>query len=248
MNALLEVALAAAFIGGIAGGAHCAGMCGGIVHALCTTSEGHAGGRRLHYLLAYNAGRVASYACAGALAGAIGQAGLLTRAAPVLQPVLFALASLMLVALGLYLAGAVPMITRLELAGARLWRAIQPLTRHLLPVDTLPRALGLGALWGWLPCGMVYAVLLTALALGSWWQGAAIMFVFGVGTLPNLLGLGLLSKQIAQLRRAGLARACAGGLVTVFGIYSLFGVFHSSAPAGDGLLCHVMPGLDYWLH
>jgi sulfite exporter TauE/SafE len=86
------------------------------------------------------------------------------------------------------------------------------------------------------------------LAFGSWWQGAAIMLVFGAGTLPNLLGLGLLSKRIAQLRRAGVARACAGGLVTVFGIYSLFAVFHSSAPAGDGLLCHVMPSLDTWMH
>ena len=248
MNAMLEVALAAAFIGGIAGGAHCAGMCGGIVHALCSAPGSRAGTRRLQYLFAYNAGRIASYVCAGALAGAIGQAGLLTRAAPVLQPVLFALASLMLVALGLYLAGVLPMLARLEVAGARLWRAIQPLTSRLLPVDTLPRALGLGALWGWLPCGMVYAVLLTALAFGSWWQGAAIMFVFGAGTLPNLLGLGLLSKQIAQLRRAGLARACAGGIVAVFGIYSLIGIFQPGAMAGDGLLCHVIPGLDNWLH
>jgi sulfite exporter TauE/SafE len=247
MNALLEVALAAAFIGGFAGGAHCAGMCGGIVHALCATPDGNAGSRRFAYLFAYNAGRIASYVCAGALAGAIGQAGLLTRAAPVLQPALFALASLTLVALGLYIAGVLPLIARLETAGARLWSAIQPWTRHMLPVTSLPRALGLGALWGWLPCGMVYAVLLTALALGSWWQGAAIMLAFGAGTLPNLLGLGLLWKQIGKMRRAGIARVCAGCVVAVFGVYSLFGVFHAGGMAADGLLCHVIPGLDNWL-
>ena len=94
---------------------------------------------------------------------------------------------------------------------------------------------------------MVYAVLLTALALGSWWQGAAVMLAFGAGTLPNLLGIGLLSKQMARLRRAGIARACAGGAVMMFGIYSLTGVFHPAALAGDGLLCHVLPGLDSWL-
>jgi sulfite exporter TauE/SafE len=247
MNALLEVALAAAFVGGFAGGVHCAGMCGGIVHALCGAPQGRAGGRHLQYLLAYNAGRIASYTAAGALCGAIGQAGMLTRAAPVLQPVLFALASLMLVALGLYLAGVMPMMARIESVGGWLWRRIQPWTRRLLPVISLPRALGLGALWGWLPCGMVYAVLLTALALGNWWQGAAVMLAFGFGTLPNLLGIGLLWKQAGRLRHASVARLCAGCLVAVFGLYSLVGIFLPDAMAGDGMFCHVVPGLGSWL-
>ena len=246
MNALVEVALAAAFVGGLAGGVHCAGMCGGIVHALCGAPQRREGGRSLQFLLAYNAGRMASYAVAGALAGAVGQAGLLTRAAPLLQPVLFALASLMLVALGLYLTGVLPMMSRIEAAGGWLWRRIQPWTRQLLPVTTLPRALGLGVLWGWLPCGMVYAVLLTALALGNWWQGAAVMSAFGLGTLPNLLGIGIFWKQADRLRRAGVARLCAGCLVTVFGIYSLIGLFQLAAPAGDGLFCHIVPGLGGW--
>jgi len=247
MNALLEVALTAAFVGGVAGGVHCAGMCGGIVHALCSAPAGSRGARRQSFLLAYNAGRIGSYVVAGALAGAVGQAGLLTRAAPMLQPVFFALASLMLIALGLYLAGALPLLARLELAGARLWRVVQPMTRHLLPVDSIPRALGLGVLWGWLPCGMVYAVLLTALAFGTWRDGAAIMLAFGLGTLPNLLGIGLLSKQIAKWRHTKWARACAGGGVAAFGFYSLIGLFHASGMAADNLLCHMIPGLDSWL-
>lgn len=245
MNALFEIALGAAAIGGFAGGLHCAGMCGGIVHALCAAPGN--GGPRVRYLFAYNAGRIASYVCAGALAGAIGAAGLMTRAAPVLQPALFALACLMLVALGLYLAGMLPLLARIEAAGARLWRAVQPVTRHMLPVNSLPRALGLGALWGWLPCGMVYAVLLTALALGNWWQGAAVMFAFGLGTLPNLLGIGLLWKQADRLRRAGALRRCAGCAVALFGVYSLTGLFQPPVLTGDGLLCHVVPGLGAWL-
>ena len=109
---MFELALAAAGVAGLAGGVHCAGMCGGIVGALCNSSGRQDAAPPLRYLLAYNAGRITSYACAGALAGALGQAGLLTRAAPLLQPLMFALASLMLVVLGMYLAGAAPVMGR----------------------------------------------------------------------------------------------------------------------------------------
>lgn len=243
MNALLEVALAAAFVGGLAGGVHCAGMCGGIVRMMCAGSAQMSGAPALGYLAAFNAGRVASYVCAGSLAGALGQAGLLTRAAPVLQPLMFALASLMLVTLGLYLAGAMPLMTRIEGAGAWLWRGIQPWTRRVLPVTSLPRALGLGVLWGWLPCGMVYAVLLTALALGSWWQGAALMFAFGLGTLPNLLGIGYAWRQLDRLRTARASRAVAGCAVACFGIFGLIKSMHPAMFGSDGLLCLIVPGL-----
>jgi uncharacterized protein len=246
MTAFLEVALIAALVGGFAGGLHCAGMCGGIVHALCAGGDGIPK-RKFAYLLAYNAGRIASYACAGALAGAVGEAGLLTRAAPVLQPVFFALASVMLVALGLYLAGASPLLARLEAAGSRLWAGVQPLTRHLLPVDSVFRAVGLGALWGWLPCGMVYAVLLTALALASGWQGALLMLAFGIGTLPNLMGLGFVAGSLGALRRRRIGRIFAGSMIAAFGVYSLAGIAHST-PVGGGVLCHIVPGLDRLLH
>ena len=240
---MFELALAAAGVAGLAGGVHCAGMCGGIVGALCNSPGRQDTAPPLRYLLAYNAGRITSYTCAGALAGALGQAGLLTRAAPLLQPLMFALASLMLVVLGMYLAGAASVMGRFEAAGAWLWRGISPWSRHLLPVTSLPRALGLGALWGWLPCGMVYAVLLTALALGSGWQGAAVLAAFGLGTLPNLLGIGLLWRQFSQLRRTGTPRMLAGGVVAAFGVYGLIKILQPAAFAGDGLLCHIVPGL-----
>ena len=169
---------------------------------------------------------------------------MLTRAAPVLQPLLFALASVMLIALGLYLTGTLAALSRLEGAGARLWRLLQPLTRHMLPVNSLPRALGLGALWGWLPCGMVYAVLLTALSLANWWQGALLMLAFGVGTLPNLLGIGLVSSQLRALRTRTVTRVGAGCLVAAFGVYGLTGVLHSHSAQGADAVCHWVPGLD----
>ena len=112
----------------------------------------------------------------------------------------------------------------------------------------MPRAFGLGALWGWLPCGMVYAVLLTALALGTWWEGALLMLAFGAGTLPNLLGIGFVSSTLMmRVRRNSMPRIAAGCIVAVFGVYSLGNVLHSTTGA-DGVLCHVIPGLDRLLH
>ncbi len=247
MNALFEIALSAAFLGGLAGGLHCAGMCGGIVRLLCAAPGAAGSAPRWPHLLAYNGGRIGSYMAAGTLAGALGEAGLLTRAAPMLQPLMFMLASLMLVALGAYLTGMAPVVARIESAGVWLWRLIQPLTKQLLPVTSNARALGLGALWGWLPCGMVYAVLLTALALGSWWRGAVLMLAFGLGTLPNMLGIGLLYRQIERLRHAGPARVVAGTAIAAFGVFGVIKAWHPAAVAGNGLLCTMIPGLEVWL-
>jgi hypothetical protein len=242
---MFEIALSAAFVGGLAGGLHCAGMCGGIVRVLCA-APGSGVTPLWRHLLAYNGGRIFSYVVAGALAGALGEAGLLTRAAPMLQPLMFLLASLMLVALGLYLTGLAPVVARIESAGAWLWRLVQPWTGRMLPVTSVARAAGLGALWGWLPCGMVYAVLLTALALGSWWQGAALMLAFGFGTLPNMLGIGLFYEKIERLRRAGAARVLAGGAIAAFGLFGVVKAWHPAAMAGGGLLCYMIPGLETW--
>ena len=242
---MFEIALSAAFVGGLAGGLHCAGMCGGIVRVLCA-APGSGAAPQWPHLLAYNGGRIFSYVVAGALAGAIGEAGLLTRAAPMLQPLMFFLASLMLTALGLYLTGLAPVVSRIEAVGARLWRLVQPWTGRMLPVTSAARAAGLGALWGWLPCGMVYAVLLTALALGSWWQGAALMLAFGLGTLPNMLGIGLFYEKIEHLRRAGAVRVLAGGAIAVFGLFGIAKAWHPAAMAGGGLLCTMIPGLETW--
>jgi len=132
--------LGAVFLTGLLGGVHCAGMCGGIVTALAGQS---AHGRwRLH--LGYNAGRILSYTVAGALAGTAGSLGLLLDGLLPIQLALYVLANLMLIGIGLYLAGVSRVAARLERVGLVLWRNVQPLTRRMLPADTVPRALGLG--------------------------------------------------------------------------------------------------------
>ncbi len=234
---MTEFSIIAVLLVGLLGGVHCLGMCGSIVGIFTTQVPKE--NSRWPFHLAYSSGRVASYAMAGALVGAIGQAGLLMRDAVPVQHLLFALSSLMLITLGLYLAGLWGAVRRLEELGAGLWKRLQPYTTKLLPVNTVPRALGLGALWGWLPCGLVYSVLLTALASGSAAQGALIMFAFGVGTLPNLLAIGLFWERLkgrAQLPRVRLA---AGALVIAFGMYGLIKVGYTFSVHGWAGACHV---------
>jgi len=153
-NRMTEFSIIAVFFVGLLGGVHCLGMCGSIVGIL--TGQLPKDGARWPFHLAYNSGRIASYTVAGILVGAIGQAGLLLRDVVPVQHLLFALSSLMLVALGLYLAGIWNMVRRIEQAGSVLWQRIQPLTRLVFPITSPLRALLLGMLWGWLPCGLVF--------------------------------------------------------------------------------------------
>lgn len=215
----MELTLPAAFLVGMLGGVHCAGMCGGIVGAL---SLGATPGHQWPLLLAYNLGRISSYTFAGALMGALGFffSGLL----PVqfAQRALLTLAGLFLVLMGLYLGGWWNALARLERAGGMLWRRVEPLGRGLLPIRHVRQALLLGTLWGWLPCGLVYSALVWTVSSGGPVQGAVLMLAFGLGTLPNLLLMGVAAQQLNRWVRHPMVRRLAGLLVIGFGVLLLF--------------------------
>lgn len=206
----------ALFLVGLLGGTHCVGMCGGIVGAL---SMGAPGRWSMH--LAYNAGRILSYTAAGAAAGALGAASMSLEGQMPVRLVLYLLANLMLVALGLYLLGVTRALAFTERAGQHLWRRLQPLTRRFLPARTVAQALPLGLLWGWLPCGLVYSALASSLTAGSASRGALLMLLFGLGTLPNLLLAGILFARLNEFVRRPVVRTLSGLLVLGFGLYGL---------------------------
>lgn len=228
------------FLIGLLGSVHCVGMCGGIVSAF---SSAPADAARPHFpvrvtgiapgigfadvveggtrALAYNTGRIGSYAIAGAIAGGATDAALTFSGLSALQVGGYWLANLMLVALGLYLIGAWHGLTHLEAAGQALWRRLRPLTTHLLPLDRWWKLLALGGLWGWLPCGMVYSVLVTATFSGSAASGAAVMLAFGLGTLPILFTLGLFGNQVRIWSGRRGIRLVGGLVVLVFGAAGL---------------------------
>lgn len=213
----MENSYLALFIVGLLGAGHCAGMCGGIVGALSLQGP-QGGGVSVVVHLAYNLGRIASYVAAGLVAGALGQAAGDLMA---LQHGLYLFASLMLVALGLYLLGMTQSLAWLERGGQGVWKRIQPLTSRFLPVRGVAQALPLGLLWGWLPCGLVYSALTTALAAGSAGKGALLMLAFGLGTLPNLLLAGLLLARFRRFAQARATRVLSGLLVLGYGFYGL---------------------------
>jgi sulfite exporter TauE/SafE len=234
---MTEFSIIAVFFVGFLGGVHCLGMCGSIVGIL--TAQLPSGKSKWPFHLAYNSGRVASYTLAGALAGALGQAGMLLRDQVPVQHLLFALSSLMLIALGLYLAGIWGAVRRIETMGRVLWQRIQPLTRGLFPVKTPSRAFLLGTLWGWMPCGLVYSVLITALATGEAQHGALVMLAFGLGTLPNLLLIGLFWESLKRWVQSPRVRLVAGLLVMSFGAYGLMKVGYTFYLNGWAGSCHV---------
>ena len=213
-----EVDLISAFVVGLLGGVHCVGMCGGIVGAM---SLGMPGGRHLPMLVAYNIGRISSYTAAGALMGALGFffSGLLPVQAA--QRVLLTLAAVFLLLMGLYLAGWWNLLSHVERAGGVVWRRLEPLGRGLLPIRSARHAFVLGLLWGWLPCGLVYSALVWTVASGGALQGASLMLAFGLGTLPNLMLMGVAAAQLNRWTRQPLVRRIAGGLVMLFGLVLL---------------------------
>lgn len=208
----------ALFLVGLLGGTHCVGMCGGIVGAL---SMGAPGRWSMH--LAYNVGRILSYGLAGAIAGAVGAASLGLDSQVPMRLALYLVANLMLIALGLYLLGVTQALAFSERAGQRLWQHLQPLTRRFLPARSVVQAFPLGMLWGWLPCGLVYSALATALSSGSAVRGGLCMLAFGLGTLPNLLLAGIVLARLNEFVRRPAVRIASGLLVLGFGLYGLLG-------------------------
>ena len=209
----------ALFLVGLLGGTHCIGMCGGIVGAL---SLGAASRPALY--LAYNSGRIVSYVLAGAIAGALGAASLVLAGQLPMRALLFLVANLMLIALGLYLMGITRALAFSERFGQRLWRHLQPLSRRYLPARTVAQAFPLGLLWGWLPCGLVYSALVNALGSGSAVKGALLMLAFGLGTLPNLLLAGLFALRLRAYAAIPAVRRTTGLLILAFGVWGTFGV------------------------
>lgn len=216
---MTETAWIAALLLALAGGGHCAGMCGGIAGALSLSPGGRA--RPVLFTLAYHVGRTFSYLLAGALAGALGQAGLALRGTLAVQQALFAFASIALLGAGLYVAGYAPFVRHVESAGSVIWRRVEPWSRPLIPATTPARAAVLGMVWGWLPCGMVYGALLLALGSGSVAAGALTMGAFALGTLPSLVAVSVLARKAGSRTARPWVRRTAGLVIAALGIFGL---------------------------
>lgn len=221
----MELILLAPFLIGLASALHCVGMCGGIIGALSLSLPPAVRARRAQlfaYTLTFSLGRIASYALAGALLGGLG-GGLFGLLSPELgHTLLRSVAAVLLIGMGLYLAGWFPKFAQLERLGVPLWRRLEPLGQRLLPVRSPFQALGFGLVWGWLPCGLVYSTLLWSASSGNAGSGALYMVAFGLGTLPAVVTTGMLAGWITRLTRLPAARTAIGLSLILFGLASLW--------------------------
>jgi len=237
----LELTFFTALTIGLLGSTHCIGMCGGIVGALnvgLPQSHRQSQLSRVTHHLTYNTGRIVSYMLAGALAGLIGTQA--TRfAANTALPAGRVIAGLLMIALGLYLAGWWQGIKGIEKAGLHIWRVIEPMGRRFIPPKNPLHVFGLGLVWGWLPCGLVYSALALAMASASPQRGALLMLGFGFGTLPMLLAMGTVAGQLRKIMQNTIVRRIAGTLIILFGAYTCVTAFnedrHHHTAANHGI-------------
>jgi len=215
-----EFTFFAAIAVGFLGGTHCVGMCGGIVSALSLSID-QPKKTPLSFLLAYNLGRIISYVIAGAIAGGLGALLPANSSLHSAQTGLSIVAAGFMFLMGLYIAGWSSMLSKVEKAGGVIWRQLEPLGRRFLPVKQTDHALWLGMVWGWLPCGLVYSVLIWSLSAGSATEGMWLMLGFGLGTLPNLLAMGVAAQQLKQWMHQSWVRQSAGLLLIAFAVTQL---------------------------
>ncbi len=216
----LVAALTTAFLAGLLGSAHCLGMCGGISGLFALHSSVRGLRRQLPMALTYNAGRISSYMILGSIVGALGSR--VTGLTPAAVGPVRLVAGAVIILIGLQIAFDIRALGILERMGAVAWSRISPLAGRLLPVNNLPRALGLGLLWGLLPCGLVYSVLLVAATRAHVVDGALVMLAFGIGTTPAMLFTGLGAARLAQFMQDRRTRLGAGLLIILLGILTLF--------------------------
>lgn len=203
-----------AFLLGLAGSLHCAGMCGPLVMALPGLGLAGAGGhdatrpRRGGWLgrAVYHAGRIGTYACLGVLFGFIGQSAVWAGFQRWIS-----LAAGAAILLGLLVSRRLP----LGLPAVRLVSKLKPWFGPLLGRSSPGSLFCAGLLNGLLPCGLVYAACAGATAAGSVGEGVLFMAAFGLGTVPLMFSLGWLGARFQSALRFRLQRWVPASLVLV---------------------------------
>ncbi len=236
----MNLDLFSAFIIGLLGSGHCIAMCGGITTMLTSALPSNQNKlaipvwvneqtrpsklpSKLLLVSSYNIGRIASYSIIGAIVGYSGSIAAKNIGLPLAGLRMFS--AIFIILLGLYLGQWLMWLNRVEALGKILWKQISPLAKRVIPVDSSSKAFSLGVIWGWLPCGLVYSMLTWALASGNALNGAAIMFCFGLGTLPALLTLSLSFHTIKGLLTSASLKKGMALLLISFGVYSFTGAW-----------------------
>ncbi len=225
LNLDLNASYLTALFMGLLSSLHCIGMCGSIIGMLTFSLSPELRNdksRLFGTILCYNLGRIMSYGLAGGIAGLITAALTLPFAEGQAHRVLQIISALIMGCAGLYLAGWFPYFAYIEKIGVGLWQKIEPLGRRLIPVKSLGQALLFGMIWGMLPCGLIYAALALAAVSGNPAHSALTMISFGIGTLPAVMGVGIITPLLTRLSKAQRFKRIVGILFILFALLAAF--------------------------
>lgn len=226
----------AALVLGLLASGHCVLMCGGISMALGVATAKDANGRpRRLLLLGYQLGRILSYSMAGLLIGTVGGSLIAVLDIDRVRLALRIASAAALLLAALVMLGVVRDVG--STLGKGLWPKLAPLGRRLLPVSNVPRAVAFGAIWGWMPCGLVYTILMIAALNAEPLSSAAIMAAFGVGTLPAMLLGSWGAPRLLRFFSNTTMRHSAGLILLACAVLTL---------AGPLLIGHA-PWLQHWM-
>ncbi len=248
----------AAILTGLLGSLHCLGMCGATAASIIGLRTNQLAqqkqvtkGRRIILLtemdtptvrgsLAFNIGRIGSYMMAGfivaGVAGTLAGRIVMDDVMP-LRVSLFVFGQILVIATGLYIAGFTKLLAPFERLGGYFWRFLQRRFAPRLHAHGSGNLLALGALWGWIPCGLVYGTLATAMATGRFDFGALIMLGFGLGTMPMMFAAGASAGRLRQLATMPNVRLVAGAIVVLLGLVGLSRATSMSTLAAFGQFC-----------
>ena len=224
--------IGAALLAGLLGGAHCAAMCGGIA----TGFQSLASRPGWTTAVESNLGRVTGYVLAGALAGGLGQGIVQVARMEWLALTARMLVGAVLVLAALRLLGAIGARRSFAGIGQGMWSLLRPLQLRLMPIDSRPKRIAAGMIWGWLPCGLSTTLLAVAWLQASAMNGALTMAAFGIGTLPVMLPLTWSGARVGRWLHDPVRRAAAAGLIMAAGLVTLASPWLMQAPAVSGVL------------
>lgn len=225
-----------AFFMGLFSAMHCLGMCGSIIGSLTLSLKREIREDKqllLPFVASYNLGRILSYAMAGFLAGIAEQVLSYPLGEGHGHRLLQVLSALIMLGAGLHIGGWFPRFAYIEKVGGLAWRRIEPYGRRLIPVETLPRALVFGMIWGWMPCGLVYAALALAATTGDVVRSSFTMLSFGLGTIPAVMGVGIMTSWLVRLSNMKKFREITGITLIVLALMAAF-------PGHNPLVTHSM--------
>lgn len=210
--------IATAFLMGLLGSGHCLAMCGGVSSSLTLAVKERT--RVPLYTVLYNLGRLVSYGIAGALTAGISQE--LASRSGIFNQVMAVLSGVFMILVALYIMRFTVSLTWLEFIGKKaIWQHLVKFNKYFMPVNSAPKAFGYGALWGWLPCGLVYSALMWAITTKNAFDGALFMAFFALGTMPAMLGLAFAADKFKLAINQLAVRLVLGNLLLFYGLYLL---------------------------